>query len=867
MAITQNHVINIQPGVSAPLVIHCSQGDTGTQINLTVVNGDEEFDCSSYACSVHGVRSDGGNWGPITCTVSGSTVCFSLTSAMTAVAGACLAEISVGTVGTANFAILVENAIFENGVTYSNDVSVYQSILNAVQAGLSLAEAAVTNEKNERIAAVTNEKNERIAAVNAEATARQNADATLQNNIDAEATARQTADNTLQGNINSEASTRAAADAVLQGQIDNFVQLPSGSTAADAELVNIRVKADGTSAATAGNAVREQFTELKNDMGDMGLGLNRFNPETVTLDKTINTSGGLVTSSGNFTSDFIPCNGGDTFYFGRKVGSVAFYHEPSATVSHFAQYDASKQFISGTRVQWVNKVTLENNCAYVRFSNPSSQLSTSDTIIYVTFNTDFTADTVEPFFIFYVNEYRVKQIESDIDSLENDVVPDITERTDIPITWEIGTLDVGHGVELDGTNRIRSQFVPVGKGTKVASDGLYHVVYTYDSNKNYVSDTSWSKKDVIVAIDGFIRILVRKNDNSVITSDEISTLSANEHIYRTFPQTHIEQVCENTETITELVDAYPSYYDSQVATAVDIVRGNIFDSGLSGDSFVFITDVHWQSNEKHSPQLIRDIIKNTNVGKIICGGDLIGGGSKNDMIALMSDCVDSFKNIARFYVLLGNHDTNKIGSSSSDYFSKSDAYALMQKESDFYMNYGQPCYFSFDNQTTKTRYICLDTGEERTTLDSAQSAWLSATLNGMPSGYHALVFAHIVYQVTTSWHVGLDPSELAMTSFMKDVCVILDAFNSANNDKKVEAVFGGHVHIDCDFVTDGGIPIVLTNCDARQTFSETSQGSGIANHAKGTINEQCFDVITVNYTTKTIKCVRIGRGSNRTISY
>ena len=78
MAITQNHVINIQPGVSAPLVIHCSQGDTGTQINLTVVNGDEEFDCSSYACSVHGVRSDGGNWGPITCTVSGSTVCFSL---------------------------------------------------------------------------------------------------------------------------------------------------------------------------------------------------------------------------------------------------------------------------------------------------------------------------------------------------------------------------------------------------------------------------------------------------------------------------------------------------------------------------------------------------------------------------------------------------------------------------------------------------------------------------------------------------------------------------------------------------------------------------------------------------------------------
>lgn len=247
MAITQNHIINIQPGVSAPLVIHCSQGDTGTQINLTVVNGDEEFDCSSYACSVHGVRSDGGNWGPITCTVSGSTVCFSLTSAMTAVAGACLAEISVGTVGTANFAMLMENATFGNGVTYSNDVSVYQNILTAVQAGLSLAEAAVTNEKNERIAAITNEKDERIAAVNAEATARQ------------------TADNTLQGNINSEAATRASADSNLQSQINQIVA-PSGEAPSAAEVQNARIGADGVTYDTLGTAIRTQVNNLKEDL-------------------------------------------------------------------------------------------------------------------------------------------------------------------------------------------------------------------------------------------------------------------------------------------------------------------------------------------------------------------------------------------------------------------------------------------------------------------------------------------------------------------------------------------------------------------------------------------------------------------------
>ena len=219
MAITQNHVINIQPGVSAPLVIHCSQGDTGTQINLTVVNGDEEFDCSSYACSVHGVRSDGGNWGPITCTVSGSTVCFSLTSAMTAVAGSCLAEVSIGTVGTANFALLVENATFESGVTYSNDVSVYQNILTAVQTGIS-------NETAERVAAVETEKNERVAA-----------------------------DDSLSSRIFQN-----------DARINNLVGNTGNS---NSEIVDARVGVDGNVYPNLGTAIRTQVNDLKSDISDL----------------------------------------------------------------------------------------------------------------------------------------------------------------------------------------------------------------------------------------------------------------------------------------------------------------------------------------------------------------------------------------------------------------------------------------------------------------------------------------------------------------------------------------------------------------------------------------------------------------------
>lgn len=68
--------------------------------------------------------------------------------------------------------------------------------------------------------AIANEVANRTTAINDEATVRQNADTTLQNNINAEASGRASADAQLQTDLTNEANSRIGADAQLQSNIN-----------------------------------------------------------------------------------------------------------------------------------------------------------------------------------------------------------------------------------------------------------------------------------------------------------------------------------------------------------------------------------------------------------------------------------------------------------------------------------------------------------------------------------------------------------------------------------------------------------------------------------------------------------------------
>lgn len=69
--------------------------------------------------------------------------------------------------------------------------------------------------------------------------------------------------------LNEETSNREASESVLSSRISAIASLPSGSTSGDAELIDIRVGANGETYDSAGDAVRDQFELVNNDISDI----------------------------------------------------------------------------------------------------------------------------------------------------------------------------------------------------------------------------------------------------------------------------------------------------------------------------------------------------------------------------------------------------------------------------------------------------------------------------------------------------------------------------------------------------------------------------------------------------------------------
>ncbi len=306
----------------------------------------------------------------------------------------------------------------------------------------------------------------------------------------------------------------------------------------------------------------------------------------------------------------------------------------------------------------------------------------------------------------------------------------------------------------------------------------------------------------------------------------------------------------------------PAYWQDHIDSRVDDVNIAMAEAAGNRSAFLYYTDAHWTGSYQQGAKLLKYLAMNTPIKKVIFGGDII---EKESDLAYVDSWREQVSQLPWHHSVAGNHDDSITDDGGSgDLWGIEEAYNfLLKPEATDDVVRGDKLYYHIDVDAEKTRYIFLDTatGEGNILNDTAQQAWLKNTLLSTPAGWHIVAIGHIWMNVDYT----VSPPTVTGVSFGGKIALdIFDAYNArsgiyASCTGKVEFCIGGHAHVDADYTSDGGIPVILTECE-----SYYSMRSGLT-ATKGTTTESSVNAIVADYTAGVVKVIRIGRGNSRTV--
>lgn len=242
---------------------------------------------------------------------------------------------------------------------------------------------------------------------------------------------------------------------------------------------------------------------------------------------------------------------------------------------------------------------------------------------------------------------------------------------------------------------------------------------------------------------------------------------------------------------TLYMDKLPSYYTEPETTpasfagAVGYMDNKIAQIPKNGKSFIFVTDMHWDGNKKHSVDMISYICKRTGIRKVLFGGDIYGNASsKYEAMKKANSCMSKMKRAYGFNLIscVGDHDNNTVNvpSDAEHFLPYKQIEELFVDDLERYGEYhfydaseklanyaevgsddynGAMAFFHtvyyVDDARDKIRYISLNCGcggtygamknifgSAGSTLLRLQADWLADTLMSTPTGYDVIILSH-----------------------------------------------------------------------------------------------------------------------------
>lgn len=482
-----------------------------------------------------------------------------------------------------------------------------------------------------------------------------------------------------------------------------------------------------------------------------------------------------------------------------------------------AFYNSSKTFISAFTVRAGTDLTLDipDNAVYMRVSTGTSNYAT--TYVFKSLS--------------HSNATRIATLENSVDGLlsgdSSYFAPPVAGNGNI--SRDDGT--------ITSSNYYHSDYIDISQFPKLLSVAEYDGAFNafYDANKTFIEAFS-----IVAGTDKIIEI---PDGAMYMRVSGSQTKYADTMIFRTL------------EYVTS--DILPDYWFKNITDKCDAVREHMNNIGKKGDTFVFVTDIHWYRNQQMSPKLIRYLLNHLNINMVALGGDLITQGTKAVEIIETLKCVKAFRFNDTFVpIAFGNHDNDSNQDDATQIFDVNTIYSLIFKAFEDNVTFMTDTEFSFyfDKTANKTRYIFLDMGDDGVSKAFTAYAEFRDAMLSTPSGYKIVIVAHIIDYgtFTTSLTSMIDAYNARSTVTVNSV--VCDFTNGTGS---VILCLGGHRHYDDVIATSGGVPITVTDCDAllSNQYEET----------EGTITEQCFDVVSTDYTNMIAYYERVGKGESRII--